>query len=169
MGLVHTLTLMEPALILVVPSGQAMMQQMTPVTEMYQRGEKRQAADTFIQAISRPNARQIVDDAIPGGYDDALNMSDMFFATEMPALGEWSFNQQAVERIKQPVLFVLGEESPPPFHEVRELLAKAMPQMVTTTIAGGTHLYDIEKPAPTAEAIAHFLRLNPIVEVAARR
>lgn len=160
--LVHSLVLMEPALILVVPSGQAMMQQMTPVMGMYQRGEKQQAAAAFIQGISRPNAQQIVDAAIPGGYEDALNMADMFFAIEMPALGNWSFRPQQLERIQQPVLFLLGGDSPPPFVEIQQLLAKSIPHMVSATIAGGTHLMDIEKPGATADAVASFLGRNPM-------
>jgi len=166
--LVHSLSPLEPALILQVPAGQAMMQQMTPVVEMYQRGEKAQAAAAFIQGISRPNARQIIDGAIPdGAYDNALTMADMFFANEMPALERWSFSPQTMKRIKQPVLFVIGDESIPPFSEVQQLLASALPQMVTTTIAGGTHIHDIEKPGPTAEAIASFLRVNPMIGVTA--
>lgn len=51
-GIVHSMSLLEPALILVVPSGQAMMQQMTPVIEMYQRGDKEQARGP----LSRPSA-----------------------------------------------------------------------------------------------------------------
>jgi pimeloyl-ACP methyl ester carboxylesterase len=169
-AVVHSLALLEPALILIVPSGQAMMQQLTPVVEMYQRGEKAQAAETFIQAISRPNARQIIDGAIPGGaYDDALTMADMFFGIEMPSLQGWSFGPAQAGRIRQPVLFVGGDETPPPFREVQELLARELPQMVTTTVAGGTHIFDIEKPGPTAEAIASFLRLNPMIRVTAER
>ncbi|HEX3509346.1 MAG TPA: alpha/beta hydrolase [Candidatus Dormibacteraeota bacterium] len=164
-GIVHSLSLLEPALILVVPSGQAMMQQMTPVIEMYQRGEKQQAAAAFIQAISRPNAQQIIDAAIPGAYADSLTMSDMFFATEMPALEQWPFNLEQIGGIQQPVLFVIGDESPAPFGEAQHLLATALPQMVTATIAGGTHIHDIEKPGPTAEAIASFLQVNPMVGV----
>lgn len=160
--MVHSLALLEPALILLVPSGQAMMQQMTPVVEMYQRGDKEQAVEAFMKGISRPNAPQILDEAIPGAYQDAITMGDMFFATEMPALQGWSFGVQQGGRIRQPVLFVIGDESIPPFGEVQQLLAKALPQMVTTTIAGGTHLHDIEKPGPTAKAIAAFLQANPI-------
>lgn len=161
-GLVHSLVLMEPALILVVPSGQAMMQQMTPITEMYQRGEKQQAAAAFIQGISRPNAQQIFDAEIPGGYADALGMADMFFAIEMPALGSWSYRPQDVERIQQPVLYVIGDETPPPFFDIQQLLAKSLPHMVSSKIAGGTHLFDIERPGPTADTIARFLSLNPM-------
>lgn len=168
--LVHSLVLMEPALILVVPSGQAMMQQMTPVMEMYQRGETAQAAAMFIQAISRPSAQQIIDDVIPGGYEDALTMADMFFATEMPALGAWSFDKQRVAaRVKQPVLYVIGGETAPVFTEVQQLLAEALPQMVSTTIAGATHLLDIEKPGPSADAIAGFVRAHPMVGANAAR
>jgi pimeloyl-ACP methyl ester carboxylesterase len=168
--MVHSLVLLEPALILIVPSGQAMMQQMTPVVEMFQRGEKTQAADVFIQAISRPNAREIIDGAIgAGAYDDALTMSDMFFGIEMPSLQGWSFGPEQAKRIRQPVLFVGGDETPPPFREVQQLLARELPQMVTTTISGGTHIYDIEKPGPTADAIAGFLRVNPMVGVDAGR
>jgi pimeloyl-ACP methyl ester carboxylesterase len=86
----------------------------------------------------------------------------------MPALQGLSFGGQEAGRIRQPVLFLIGDESIPPFGEVQQLLAKAFPQMVTTTIAGGTHLHDIEKPGPTAKAIADFLRANPMIGVSAR-
>jgi pimeloyl-ACP methyl ester carboxylesterase len=160
--LVHSLSLLEPALILIVPSGQAMMQGMTPVVEMFQRGQKEQAVETFIQAISRPNAREIMERAIPGSYAEALHMGDMFFGTEMPALQQWSFSKEDGKRIRQPVLFVLGDESLPPFSEAQALLADALPQMETKIIPGGTHLHDIEKPELTSEAIAGFLRVNSI-------
>jgi len=167
---VHSLTLLEPALILIVPSGQAMMEQMTPVVEMYQGGQKAQAAEAFIQAISRPNAREIIDGSIgDGAYDDALTMADMFFGIEMASLQGWSFGQDEAQRITQPVLFVMGVETPPPFREVQELLAQLLPQMATVTVAGGTHIFDIEKPGETAQAIASFLRANPIVGVKASR
>ena len=167
--IVHSLALLEPALILLVPSGQAMMEQMAPVVEMYQRGNKEQAVEAFMQGISRPNAQQIIDEAIPGAYQDALGMGDMFFATEMPALQGWSFGEQEGQRIRQPVLFVIGDESIPPFGEIQQLLAKALPQMVSTTIAGGTHIHDIEKPGPTAGAITGFMRVNPMIGVSADR
>jgi 3-oxoadipate enol-lactonase len=168
--MVHSLTLLEPALILIVPSGQAMMQQMAPVVEMYQNGQKAQAAEAFIHGISRPNAREIIDGACGGGaYDEALTMADMFFGIEMPSLQGWAFGPREAQRITQPVLFVMGDETAPPFVEVHQLLAKALPQMVTATVAGGTHIFDIEKPGPTAEAIAAFLRVNPITGVTAGR
>jgi len=165
---VHSLALLEPALILIVPSGQAMMQQMTPVVEMYQGGHKAQAADAFIQAISRPNAREIIDGSIgAGAYDEALTMADMFFGIEMASLQGWSFGRDEAQRIRRPVLFVTGDETPPPFREVQELLARVLPQMETVTVAGGTHIFDIEKPDETAQAIANFLRANPIMGVKA--
>jgi pimeloyl-ACP methyl ester carboxylesterase len=163
--LLRSLILLEPALILIVPSGQAMMQQMTPVVEMFQRGDKQQAVETFVQAISRPNARQIFEDAIPGSYDECLTMGDMFFGVEMPSLQEWTFSPQDGQRIKQPVLFVLGDETLPPFREVHTLLGKAFPHMETATIAGGTHIFDIEKPAATAEAIGKFVRATTVARI----
>jgi pimeloyl-ACP methyl ester carboxylesterase len=168
--LVHSLILLEPALILIVPSGQAMMQQMTPVVEMYQGGHKAEAAGAFMQAISRPNVREIIDASIgAGAYDDALTMADMFFGIEMASLQGWSLGRDEAQRIRQPVLFVTGDETPPPFREVQELLAQLLPQMETVTVAGGTHIFDIEKPGETAQAIVTFLRANPIREVKASR
>jgi pimeloyl-ACP methyl ester carboxylesterase len=160
--LVHSLTLLEPALMLLVPSGQAMMVQMAPIIEMYQRGEKESSMAAFIQGISRPNAREIIDAEIPGGYDEALRMADLFFQVEMPALQAWSFGQDQAARIRQPVLSVIGEETVPPFVEVHDLLRRLLPQMEEATISGATHIHDIEKPGATADVVARFLSLHPL-------
>ena len=70
-------------------------------------------------------SREIIDGSIgDGAYDEALTMADMFFGIEMASLQGWSFGRDEAQRITQPVLFVMGDETPPPFREVQELLAK---------------------------------------------
>src|SRR5918911_414356 len=97
-ALVHTLALLEPGL-LKVPSAAAFFEQLAPVMESYQRGESASAVDLFLQGVGRPNAREIVERAVPGCFEQAIQDADTFFQVELPALQAWTFTQQDARHI----------------------------------------------------------------------
>jgi pimeloyl-ACP methyl ester carboxylesterase len=70
-ALVHTLCLLEPP-VLMVPSAATFFEQMAPVFERYQHGDTAAAIEPFLQGVGRPNAREIVDRAAPGGAGASL-------------------------------------------------------------------------------------------------
>ncbi len=170
-NLVHSLVLMEPALFLLVPSGQAMMQQMAPVIELYGRGEKAAAVEAFLQAVGGPNVKEIAEHVIPGSFDQAVRSADTFFRIEMPALQAWTFTAADGSRITQPVLYVLGSDPLPPFADGMELTRQLLPQTDDITLPPASHLAShlgwIENPGEAARALAKFFAAHPM-HVAAR-
>jgi pimeloyl-ACP methyl ester carboxylesterase len=106
-SLVHTLTLMEPALFM-VPSAAIFMEQLGPVFEQYQRGETATAIEMFLQGIGRANAREILNRAVPDGFEQSVRDADTFFQVELPALQAWTCTPEDAARVTQPVLYVHG-------------------------------------------------------------
>jgi pimeloyl-ACP methyl ester carboxylesterase len=143
-ALVHTLALLEPGL-LMVPSAAGFFEQLAPVMASYQRGDRASAVDMFLQGVGRPNAREIVERAAPGGFEQAVRDADTFFQVELPALQAWTFTQEDARRITQPILFVLGAESLPLFSEVRELVHAWLPQAQDLLVPGACHFLQMEK------------------------
>jgi pimeloyl-ACP methyl ester carboxylesterase len=160
-ALVHTLALLEPALFM-VPSGPAMFEQMAPVFERYQRGETAAAIELFLQGIGRPNSREIVERAIPGGFEQAVRDADTFFQVELPALQAWTVAPEDAGRITQPALYVLGAESFPAATEARDLVHGWMPQTQDLLVPGATHLLHMENAVDEAKGLQTFLAANPI-------
>jgi pimeloyl-ACP methyl ester carboxylesterase len=151
--LVHTLVLEEPALV-AVPSGEAFFGQIMPVVEMYGAGDKEGAVRAFLQAVGRPNYDE---NAAPGGVVQAIEDADTFFQIEMPALQEWSsFSGDEAKSIDARVLFVLGQDSLPLFHEGRDLVRSWLPQTEVANIPHTSHLLQMENPAAVGAALAEF-------------
>jgi pimeloyl-ACP methyl ester carboxylesterase len=159
--LVHTLVLEEPAL-LAVPSGEAFFGEMAPIVEMYGAGDKEGAVRAFVQLVGRSNSEEIIDKAAPGGMDQAIADADTFFQIELPALQEWSFSGDEAKSIDAPVLFVLGQDSPPMFHEQRDLVRSWLPQTEVAIIPDACHLLQMENPAAVGEALTDFFSRHPM-------
>ena len=159
--LVHSLVLMEPAL-LMVPSAERFMEQLAPVAESYQRGDKAGAVEMFLQGVGRPNAREIVERAVPGGFAQAARDADTFFQVELPALQEWRLTQDDVRGITQPVLYVMGGDSLPIFLEVRSLIHEWLPQANDLLVPGVTHFLQMENAKAVAEGLKRFFKTHPV-------
>jgi pimeloyl-ACP methyl ester carboxylesterase len=166
--LVHSLALLEPAL-LMVPSAQTFMEQAAPVFAAYERGDKGFAVEMFIQAVGRPNAREIVESAIPGGFDQAIRDADTFFTIEVPSLQAWKFDADAAQRITQPVLYMLSEDALPLFVEARALAHEWLPQTEDVLVPGACHLLQMENAQPIAAGLAAFFEAHPLTVPAPSR
>jgi pimeloyl-ACP methyl ester carboxylesterase len=162
---VNSLALLEPAL-LGVPSAQQFMEAMGPVAGMYQAGDKAGAVEAFLRAVVGPDYRRTLDEAVPGGYEQAVRDADTFFAQEMPALQEWRFTRDEAQGIKQPVLAVLGADSAavwPGFGEGHELVREWFPQAEGFTLPGATHGLQMQNPRALSEALAAFFARHPLL------
>ena len=162
--IVHSLSLLEPAL-LIVPSTQQFMEAMGPVIQMYEAGNKRGAVDSFLQTVMGLEYRNVLDRVLPGGFEQAANDADTFFRIELPALQQWSFTQTDAERITQPVLAVLGEESNTLWQgwvEIHELVQAWLPQAEGFVLKGATHGLQMIEPKRMAEGLAGFFARHPL-------
>jgi pimeloyl-ACP methyl ester carboxylesterase len=139
----------------------AFFEQLAPVMESYQRGDSASAVNLFLQGVGRPNAREIVERAVPGCFEQAIQDADTFFQVELPALQAWTFTQEDARRIPQPILFVRGAESLALFAEGRELVHAWFPQVRDLLVPGACHFLQTENAPAVAEGLGAFFRANP--------
>jgi pimeloyl-ACP methyl ester carboxylesterase len=158
---VHTLALLEPALIGLIPNSAEFTAGMAPVVKTYQEGDKRGALDGFLSWVAGPDYRRMFD-SLPGSYEMALADADNFFRVEMPAIGEWRFTRDDAQRIRQPVLAMLGAISAPVFHEIHKLVQSWMPHAKPVTVPNANHMLQTVEPRAVAEVLASFWASCPL-------
>ena len=161
---VHTLTLLEP-LLLSVPSGEAVLQQVGPAFEAYGNGDHEAAWAIFLTSatgLDWPTCRALLERRIPGVVAQAIKDADTLFGIELPAISAWTFGPEQAAAIHCPALSVLGANTLPLFAEVADLLHSALPHVEDCTIDGVGHLLHIQRPEPLARAMVEFLERNPI-------
>lgn len=164
---VHSLTLLEPAVGRYVPSGLEFGKQtMEPAVARYRAGDHAGALDLFMRNAVAANWKSALAGTIPGSPEQAERDVRTLFETEGPALNEWEFHTQKARTVSQPILHVVGSESLPMFHDIGKVLHSWFPQQVEDlTVAGaahGLHQMGGRHSAAVAEGIASFLRRHPI-------
>jgi pimeloyl-ACP methyl ester carboxylesterase len=156
---VHSIALLEPALF-AVPSAPELMESLAPAFQMYEAGNKAEAVDGCLRGVLGPGYRDMLDRVLPGAFAQAAADADTFFQFEMPALQQWSFTQADANRIKQPVLSVVGSESHTLWKgrtEIHELVQAWWPRGADTFVLQGTaHALQIMNPTGMAEGLAGF-------------
>jgi pimeloyl-ACP methyl ester carboxylesterase len=135
---VHSLALLEPAL-LMVPSAEQFAQALTPVIERYQAGDKDGAIDGFLTLVMGSGYRSVLDRVLPGAFEQAVADADTFFAVELPSLPEWRFGAEQAAGIDQPILRVLGSDSLQMFNDIDALLQQWFPNSEPSRIPDATH------------------------------
>ena len=156
-GSVHSLTLMEPAL-LAVPSPPEVPQALG----LYRAGDRAAAVETFLRGTCGPQARAVLENAIPDAINRAVADSGTFFGHELPALRQWSFGPDEARRITQPVLAVLGEASDSRFHERHQLILSWLLHAESFVLPGAGHLLHLENRSAFANGLADFLKRHAI-------
>jgi len=162
--LVHSLTLLEPAL-MQVPSAPGFFEAVAPAVAKYSQGDGRGAIHAFIGMMAGENWRDDIARMVPGGPEQADKDVATFFEVELQAVGGWTFNQELARQIVQPVLFVLGSESGPFFAEAWTLCEQWIPQTEGFLIEGANHLLHQQNPAISAEVargMAQFFARHPM-------
>jgi pimeloyl-ACP methyl ester carboxylesterase len=164
---VHSLTLLEPALVRFVPSSEKFGQQgLQPPMARYRAGDHAGAVDAFMQVVVAPNWKADLASTIPGGPEQAERDARTNFEIETPALADWDFDAQKAQAISQPILHVLGSESLAVFHEGGKVLHSWFPQRVEDLVvpgaAHGLHQMGGRYSTTVAKGIAAFLHRHPI-------
>ena len=160
---VHTLTLLEP-LMLSVPSGPTVLQQVAPAFEAYGKGDHEGAWAVFLSAatgLDWPACRALLEQRIPGMIAQAVKDADTLFGVELPAIAEWAVGAEQAAAIRCPVLSVVGGHTLPLFTEVAAFLRSSVPDVEECRIPGVGHLLHIENAEPVAQAVAGFLGRHP--------
>ena len=157
--MVHSLSLLEPALVTFIPSGLEFGHQMELVAGLLQEGNKPEALDTFLRTVfeGSPQYREIIDSQLPNGaFDLAVRDLDIIFRLEAPALQAWTFSSDEAKQIQQPVLYVGGEDSAKYFQEIRKLVSSWFPDMQEIMLPKTSHMLHIMSPQSVAEGLMGF-------------
>lgn len=157
---VGSLALLETAL-LAVPTGPFGPQALG----RYQAGDTAGAVDAWMRGVCGAGYREVLDQALPGAFDQAVADADTFFGQELPALRAWSFGQREAGRVTQPALAVLGARSrevTPVFDQRHELLLAWLPNVEPFVLPDATHLLHLQNPGGMAEALAAFFARHPL-------
>ena len=152
---VSSLVLLEPGL-LMVPSGAAFVDLVTPLVGRYEGGDAEVAVHGFLALVGDRDWRGAIERTVPGGIAQAVTDAATFFVSELPAVSHWNFGPDRARGIRCPVLSVLGSKTSPLFVEGDELLHEWFPQCHDADIPGASHLLQMETPGPVAAAIAAF-------------
>jgi pimeloyl-ACP methyl ester carboxylesterase len=158
-GTVPTLTLLEP-LMLSVPSGEAVLQQVGPAFEAYGTGDHEGAWAKFLSTatgLDWPACHAVLERRIPGVVAQAVKDADTLFGVELPAVAAWAFGPDRAAKIGCPVLSVVGSDTLPLFVEVAAFLRSSVPRIEERVVDGVGHLLHIQRPEPVARAMAEFL------------
>jgi pimeloyl-ACP methyl ester carboxylesterase len=158
---VHSLALLEPALVGIIPNAAKFMDAIGPVVETYQKGNKQAALEAFLIWVAGPDWRKSFD-ALPGSFEMALADTDNFFRVEVPALNEWRFTRDDANRIHQPILAVLGGDSAPVFPEIQKLVQSWFPQARPITIPKVNHMLQAVAPGALAQVLSGFWKDVPM-------
>jgi pimeloyl-ACP methyl ester carboxylesterase len=139
--LVHTLALLEPAL-LGVPSAAAFFEKAAPAVAAYGAGDREGAMASFLSTVSSldwDTCRGVIEEHVPGGVAQALRDSETFFTSYLPALQDWKLGPLGAPSLVRPVLSVLGTASEPLFAEGRELKFRNTMLMCWISSKAGAH------------------------------
>jgi pimeloyl-ACP methyl ester carboxylesterase len=161
---VHSLGVLEPAL-MSVPSAARSRGFVGTAVQLYRGGDKAAAIDTFLRGTCGPGYRAILDRALPDSLDQDIADAEAFFASELPALQQWSFGQEDARRVTQPVLAMVGSRSlalDPIWGERQQLLLDWLPHAEPCEVPDTSHLLEVENPSGVAERLATFFARHPI-------
>lgn len=159
-GVVATLAVFEPGL-LAVPSGPRFLEQVAPVFQMYERGDRVAAVHAFMTAVGGPDWRSNVERTVPGGVEQVERDAATLFESDLPSVGAWELTAEQAATIRQPVLYVLGADTLPVIREGRDLLRSWLLRMDDVVLDDATHFLQMDQPSAAAAALADFLKRHP--------
>lgn len=172
--MVHSLALLEPALMgafaksQASPEAAAQSQQefrdgMAKVNEIFEQGDRRGALLAFLETRAGGAFREVLDWLTETGeFDQAVADADTFLQVEMPAAYRWNFTPDHAKRIDQPVLSVLGVQSPERAQKVHEILKRWVPQTQEVFLENAEHALPLMDPPGIAKTLAEWLARNPM-------
>ncbi len=168
---VHSLALLEPAL-MAVPSRAAWGREVAlPALECYRAGDRAGAVAAFLDGVAGAGALATVEGRLPGTAARMVADAPAFFEQELPAVQQWAFGAQQAARVAQPALAVLGGRSralSPVWEQRQALLLSWLAEAEPYVLKDATQiLMSLEQPDSLAEALQDFFARHPLRAVRA--
>lgn len=151
---VHSLAIMEPPIFNPASPPASFVN----LTNTYKSGDKTGAMNTFSTMSYGADWRTLAL-KVPGGPDQVMADVDTVYTTEVPAMTSWTFGQAEADRIKQPITYITGGG---PHGNTRTSFKQWMPRIEEVIVPNVTHAMLMQDPKAVADAIAAFLKKNPL-------
>lgn len=152
--MLKSLILIEPPL-LTVPSAADHSQKVGAAASRYFVGDVVGAVDEFMQIVSGPAWRDVLEAVIPGGAEQAVRNAATFFEFELPGVGAWQCD--IGNSFSGPVLFLQGDSTPEFHAEAGRVIQEWFPQAEDRVIENASHMVMVDNPEDTAKRIAEFI------------
>jgi pimeloyl-ACP methyl ester carboxylesterase len=163
---IHSLALLEPTIpaALADPAvAQFFLETVGAAMARYQAGDAAGALDAFARGAFGLDYRAPLEQAVPGGVEQAVADARTMFEVDLPALQGWTFTPVEASRIAQPVLSVYHRDPVwPGFERTHELLVNWLPQTEAARLSADSHLLQLVNPRGAAEAVASFVASHPL-------
>jgi pimeloyl-ACP methyl ester carboxylesterase len=157
--LVHSLTLLEPALSFLIPSVPEFAGALEGAAKLYSEGDKVGAMRTLAAIVVGDTAPPEVLAQFHAEYLERwIEDADAVFQNDIHALQGWDFSEDELAEIDQPVLNIRGEHTPPFFAHVYLMLQKRLPHCESLIVPGVSHVLLQMAPRLIAERIAEFVQ-----------
>lgn len=176
---VRSLSLLEPALMGAIAKAeaagrpdavrnqQAFAANMEKVWELSRNGDKRGALLAFLHSRVGQAFSGVLEFLEKSGeFDQAVADADTFLQVEMPSAFRWSFTPADAARIHQPVLSVLGSESPERPQKVHRVLCEWVPQTQLLVLEHAEHALPMMNPPEVAAGLASFFAAQAVAQEA---
>lgn len=162
--LVHSLALLEPALI-VGSSGPSYRESLEQGWQRFRHEDPERLVDEFLEARNGKGYRTALEQVLPGAFNQAVADASATFEQDAPALLAWKFGEAEAARIRQPVLAVYGSESITlwaRFGETQQLMLRWFPTIEGFLLEGAAHGLQMQNPHGMAVALADFWSRHPV-------
>lgn len=142
---------------------------LTPMLEEVQRriiaivqriasGDHSGAAEQFVETVALgPGAWK----TLPPDFQQRMIQNAPTFQDESNDPEQIAFDLQWINAFRRPVLFTLGDQSPPTFPRVVKSLSEAIPHAKILTLAGAGHIPHTTHPEAYVDAIVRFTNTHP--------
>ena len=158
-SIVHSLTVLEPGLPSVLFSSPEFVELGQQASELNHEGRDRESIERFARAVVGEKGWDIFAEKwLERWMDDAT----VVFESDIPALGAWDFSSVKAGRILQPVLNLLGIDSPEVFGNISETVAEWIPHAESHVVPDTSHPIFMMNPSGAAQLITDFFERHPI-------
>jgi pimeloyl-ACP methyl ester carboxylesterase len=136
---------------------------MQEVNKIYASGDTRGALVAFLETRAGQAFRGVLDWlTTTGEFDQAVRDAGTFLQVEMPAAFAWNFTPEEARKIQQPVLSILGSDSPERAQKVHDVLTQWVPQTERAELPNAEHALPLMDPPGIANVAAEWFGRHPI-------
>ena len=163
---VHSLVLLEPALMSVVADYPQVGKVLAEAVSRYQAGDKEGAITIHFEELAGPDAWS---DLPRESFERLLEDADMLYQGDGAKLAEWVYTSDDAAQIDQPLLNVTGANTRPYYTEIHETIKSWIPHAENVVIPDTKHAILQTRPKTVAETLADFFsrhRIHPEPQIA---